>query len=284
MHQYSPSHRPTYSLAALTQEFITERGWTQCDIADKMRKLQASMPPDQNGMVRPVSNSCLSRWKVAEGKPVLRRQFIAVAYASAHLDWEFSGKSGPEPGLSDVLDLWEHRHTSSPFRADAISTRWPGTPPILDGKPYRRPESALSDATQIRARRSYGTAGVNLLDAARAGDRMAALDFGLLRTLDGHRREGEEWVRTAYFKNHSATNSAGGRITVEYDTSLPTVAQAALERASELPANESHQERRALLLEKAATHKTPHAAGLLAAYFEGKGETGAAARWRTAIN
>lgn len=273
--------RPPYTQADLVREFVTEPRWTQCRVAGKMQELaQTLQQAGQKDTLVPVTYSCLSRWKTSD-KPVSRPKFIAVALASSHLEWESSGKLGPPPELSDILALWEERHTLSPLRLKKENQ--------ADESQWRRSQHPLtaetadpSDTDQIKSLRAYGPTGVNLLTAARAGDRLAALDFGLLRALDGHRREANNWFHIACDDNTAEPCSSASEVTVEYGAPLSAMAQAALKRALELQADDRNHERRVLLLEKAANHEMPQAAGLLAAHFEDLGEIGAAARWRAA--
>ncbi|WP_017615458.1 hypothetical protein [Nocardiopsis salina] len=270
--------RVAYSLADLAQEFITSRGWTQCQVAKKTRELENAVPHNQRELVRSFSNSCLSRWKTAIDKPVLRHQFVSVAYASAHLEWESSGEEGEKPGLGHMLDLWERRHPPSPFIKDNNKDeagKATETQPAPASTPApERPQIDLSDSAQIKALRSYGVTGMNLLTAARAGDQRAALDYALLRALDGHRQESQGWFRAA------SADDVLEQVAVQYYDSLPSLAEIAVERAAALPDDGIYQERRALLLERAATHRSPRAADLFADHLERRGEQGAAARWR----
>lgn len=281
-HHQDQKRRVAYSLADLTQEFIASRGWTQCQVAKKTRELENTVPHNQRDLVRSFSNSCLSRWKTAIDKPVLRHQFVSVAYASAYLEWESSGEEGEKPGLGHMLDLWERRHPPSPFIKDNNkddAAKATETQPAPASKPApERPRIDLSDAEQIRALRSYGVAGMNLLTAARAGDKTAALDYALLRALDGHRQESQRWFRAA------SADDVLEQVAVEYYyDSLSSLIEIAVERAATLPDDGIYQERRALLLERAATHRSPRAARLLADHLERRGEQGAAARWRVAM-
>src|SRR5699024_2756884 len=184
-----------------------------------------------------------------------------------------------KPGLGHMLDLWERRHPPSPFIKDkddapAAARKRKEPAPASTTPAPERPRIDLSDAAQIKALRSYGVTGMNLLTAARAGDQTAALDYALLRALDGHRQESQGWFRAA------SADDALEQVSVEYYDSLPSLVEIAVERAAALPDDGSYRARRALLLERAATHRSPRAADLLADHFESQGEHGAAARWR----
>lgn len=140
----------------------------------------------------------------------------------------------------------------------------------------------LSDAEQARLRNAYGAPGTALLEAARASEAGAALDLGLLRTLDGHFTEGEAWLQAA--------QASGSKEAVELlGTAVPVQRKAAAARcalgcAALLNGSALEHERKALLLERAARTGSREAAGMLVAHFERLGDAGSAARWRLAAD
>lgn len=280
----SPTAGTPISPSQLVEEFIDRRGWHRSQVAAKMEKIVPAYQkayPAQKGQLVAVGESTLSRWgSGGQDKCVNRSKFNAVVWAVLHLEWEASGERGAPPRLQDVARIWNERHGGhQPLLGDTP----PGRPTALEDPDLPALEDAedvdLSDSAQVRFSKAYGVTGAALLQAARAGEEFAALDLGLLCVLDGDRTEGLSWLRTGRTAgNREAASLLAAVASPERATAA--TARAALNRAESLDGDPCSEERKVLLLERAARVGLKRAAMVLAEHFDRLGEAGSAARWR----
>ncbi|MFD6953570.1 hypothetical protein ACFWGT_26155 [Nocardiopsis sp. NPDC060348] len=274
----NPATTEVAAFADFLSEFFAARGLQQHGMAKRIKRERACRPADHYRLDT-VSESTLSRIRRGEIKRMPRREkFNMIVLTGLHIAWTTAGKHGPAPGFHDVERIWEEWQE---FRKKALaaSGRVPGTEPAPSVPPpadTSRTSTDLSDVEQLRYGNAYGGVGVILLSAARSSERRAALVLGVLRVLDGHHKEGADWLRSA-----SSLGSAPADDLLRISAPAER-RQAAVEQALELassPRSGSSAEESVLLLERAARSGSRKAAGLLAAHYDSLGEVGHATRW-----
>jgi hypothetical protein len=269
------------------QSLMIHCGCSQSEVARAMeavvRQYIDRQPEEKRehvgNQLHPVRESTISRWRKAPlRKPVKRSKFNAFVLTALDLRWETRGRPGRRPGLEDVDKLWMSWTTGRPIEEQYEQSQERNTTRLPQATAEPAVEIDPADQEKGQVYGAYGLAGAELLDAARSGDSQAALELGLLRTLDQHIAEGEHWLRQAL----DAQNVHAGELLSRTDLRERRSAAAATAFiCAGLPGADAHPKpTRVLLLEGAAGAGHRKAAALLADHFGRTGDTGSAERWR----
>jgi hypothetical protein len=275
-------------------EFFMFHGLQQCDVVRTAKKLNPSPGKIHWLDETDLTASTLSRilTGIASGKPRKRaprwKTFNTIVLAGLHITWATKGQIGPAPGLPEVEQVW---NGCQEFRQKTLAREGLVLPPreVIDETSAGAVAESMGEAKsgadllgteQRRYENAYGEIGVSLLAKARAGERDTALLLGVIRTVDGHLREGETWLRAARSLGHPRAADLM-RTTGPEDLRRAAV-RSALEIAVSLGGAPETQTRKVLLLERAALGGSREAALFLALHYDEIGEAGHAARWREA--
>lgn len=266
-------------------ELLTEHGLRQSQVAKALKEVHQRASKEEKELFHSVSWSTLSRTLNKRlVHPPSRPKFNTIALAYLYAAREATGGVGPFPELRDADMLWSqwqaYRRKSLPVGFQDYSETHQSPP--AEAEEVGPVKSAPASAEQLRYANAYGKVGTALLKAARSNtpSAEAALALALLRILDGHHREGREWLQEA---------AALGSSSAENLLQIKAVQEQRLTAAQEAPAlaasfstAAADSETYVLILERAARSGSKEAARQMAAYYIGAGEAGHAARWRAA--
>jgi hypothetical protein len=281
--------------ASYLSEFFAIHGLRQCDVVRTAKELNPNPRKDNWLYEADLTISTLSRILngTANGKPRKNaprwKIFNIIVLSGLHVTWAAKGQVGSAPGNKEVDQVWNDWQEFRKKKLEQAGLAHPSqevpngtssTPSPEGGEAVRDKKPGMPTAEQRKYENDYSAAGVSLFAEARTGDGDAALLLGVLRTVDGHHKEGETWLQSA--------RSLGRAQAVELlDATNPegrkrTAVRHALELALRLSSVPGSRARKELLLERAALGGSREGALLLAAHYEELGESGHAARWRQA--